>query len=367
MNKKVILSVTNDLVSDQRIHKIATSLTKFGYEVTLIGRKFKDSPSLDRVYKTKRISLLFNTKIWFYAEYNIRLFLYLLFHNYDIYVANDLDTILPNFIISKIKRKKFVYDSHELFTEVVELNTRPLQKKMWLFIEKMILPKSKNNITVCKSIADYYENEYGNKFGIIRNIPTFKNNIDIPVNGSSDDKVVIYQGALNTDRGIELMIVAFKFIDNVKLWIVGSGDVEQELKILVVKSNLQDKVVFKGRIPLENMPEITNKASLGLSLEEDTSLSYHYALPNKMFDYIHAGIPVIVSDLPEMKSIVEIYKVGEVFTKRTAENLAEIINKLLFKDLKLYSQYRVNTKFASSELNWENEEKELKRIYSELV
>ncbi|MCK5907542.1 MAG: glycosyltransferase, partial [Flavobacteriales bacterium] len=292
MNKKVILSVTNDLVSDQRVHKMATSLTKFGYEVTLIGRKFKDSPYLVREYKTKRISLFFNTKIWFYAEYNIRLFFYLLFHNFDIYVANDLDTILPNFIVSRIKRKKFVYDSHELFTEVVELNTRPLQKKIWLFIEKIILPKSKNNITVCKSIADYYKKKYGNKFSVIRNIPIFKNKTDTLVNNNNEDKVVIYQGALNKDRGLELMIEAFAFIENAKFWIVGSGDVEQELKLLVDVLNLSDKVVFKGRMPLEDMPKITNKASLGLSLEEDTSLSYHYALPNKMFDYIQAGVPV---------------------------------------------------------------------------
>ena len=169
--KRIIISVTNDLVTDQRVGKTCELLSETGYDVLLVGRKLKKSFSIQRNYRTKRFRLLFNKGILFYTEYNIRLFLFLLFTKKDMLFSNDLDTLLPNYIIGKLQNKKLVFDSHELFSEIPELVNKQQVKKVWLFLEKTIIPKLQNVITVSDSIKNHYHNLYGISAIVIRNIP----------------------------------------------------------------------------------------------------------------------------------------------------------------------------------------------------
>lgn len=134
--KKAIVSVINDLVTDQRVNRNCLALNNAGYQVILIGREMKDSLEITkRPYQTHRMQLIFEKGPFFYAEYNIRLFFYLLFHSADLHFSNDLDTILPNFVISKITGSKLIFDSHEYFTETPELTHRPVVQKVWKVIE----------------------------------------------------------------------------------------------------------------------------------------------------------------------------------------------------------------------------------------
>ena len=113
--KRIIVSVTNDLVTDQRVSKTCSTLSEMGYDILLIGRRLKNSLPIQRNYTTKRIQLLFNKGYLFYAEYNIRLFLFLLFSKKDILFSNDLDTLPANYIIGKLQQRNLIFDSHELF------------------------------------------------------------------------------------------------------------------------------------------------------------------------------------------------------------------------------------------------------------
>src|SRR5436190_16025695 len=144
MKRKIILSVTNDLTSEQRVHKVCLFLDRNGFDVTMVGRRRRKSLPLDqRSYKTKRLFLFFERGPLFYAEYNLRLFWYLLFHRADILVANDLDTLVANYYASKFKGIILVHDSHEYYTGVPELEGRPLVKNIWKSIEKHIFPELK--------------------------------------------------------------------------------------------------------------------------------------------------------------------------------------------------------------------------------
>ncbi|MBT7395877.1 MAG: glycosyltransferase [Prolixibacteraceae bacterium] len=364
VKKRIIVSVTNDLVSDNRVHKVCTTLTKMGFLVLLIGRKLPKSITLNsRNYDTKRLNLMFKKGLLFYAEFNFRLFLFLLFSKSDVLLSNDLDTLTANFLVSKLKKKPLVYDSHEYFTEVPELINRPKVQRVWEWLESKIVPKIKHAYTVCDSIANVYKKKYGVSFKVVRNIPfaLIYPKEKIPQKKFSE-KIILYQGAVNIGRGLEQAILAMKFIENAKLIIAGDGDIKPQLENLVEKENLQNKVEFTGRLPIDELEKLPPQADLGLSIEEDLGLNYHFALPNKLFDYIQAQVPVLVTNLPEMFAIVNKYQIGEITSTLEPNELAEKIRIALF-DIEKRKEWLKNLKLVANELTWENEEKILDGIF----
>ncbi|MBK8805469.1 MAG: glycosyltransferase [Bacteroidales bacterium] len=332
--KKIIMAVTNDLVTDQRVNKICLSLHSENYEVLLVGRKLSDSPELPQLpYKTKRLRLCFNKGALFYAFFNIQLFFFLLFHKTDIITANDLDTLPACYFAACLKNKSLVYDSHEYFTEVPEIQNKKLVKKIWTSIESYIFPKLKNVSTVCQSIADVYNKKYNVPVKVIKNvpIPSIEVNTTKPEKPEAwkDKKIIIYQGAVNLGRGLELMIETMPLLNNFIFIIIGGGDIIEDLRKKIIDLDLNNKVILLGKLHYSKLQSYTRIADCGFSLEEAIGLNYYYAPPNKLFDYIHASIPFIVSDLPEMRRIVETYKIGEILVERNPDSLAKCINKLL--------------------------------------
>lgn len=364
---RIIVSVTNDLVTDNRVHKICTSLADFGFEILLVGRRFNFSEKVSRSYSIRRFRLMFNKGPLFYAEYNIRLFFFLLFSRAEIFLSNDLDTLPANYWALKFRAKKLVYDSHEYFTEVPELIGRSGTQKIWKRIEKRLVPRIKNAYTVCDSLAHIYSEKYHVPFKVIRNVPLrnqeniSKAEIELP----NDKKIILYQGSLNTGRGIEQVISAMKFIENAVFLIIGKGDISEQLKALAEKEGVVHKVIFLGRVPVENLASYTKCAHLGISLEENLGLNYYYSLPNKIFDYIQAGVPVLASDFPEIKKIIETYQVGKCTLERDPVILSEIIKEMLF-DEKLRMECLKNIEKAAIDLCWEKEEKILKEVFENL-
>ena len=367
--KRIIISVTNDLVADQRVHKVATSLNKFGYDVLLIGRKLKSSLLVNRHYRTKRFRLLFSKGSFFYAEFNLRLFFFLLFCKANIFLSNDLDTLLPNVLTLKIRKKKLVYDSHEYFTEVPELQNRKKIKKIWERIEKYSLPKVQFSYTVCQSIADIYNKKYGIDMKVVRNIPHCKEEIKyikpLIISELSDRKIILYQGSVNIGRGIEYIIDAMNYIDDAVFIIIGDGDIKSELELKVKDSGLENKVKFIAKIPFDKLSSYTKFADVGISIEENIGLNYYYTLPNKLFDFIRANVPVLVSRLPEIERIVNKYEIGCFIENHNPEHIAEKI-KFMINNKEEINLWKKNLKRASDELCWENEEMVIKRIFEEL-
>lgn len=365
--KRIIVSATNDLVTDQRVHKSCTTLFNNGFDILLIGRKLKNSKQLTRSYKTKRIKLYFNNGFLFYAEYNLRLFFILLFLKKDILLANDLDTLLPNYIVSKLFKKKLVYDSHELFTEVPELINRPFQQSFWLFIEKNIFPKLKNIYTVNEEIAKIYIQKYHVKVHVIKNIAPIITNAEInnklheEIKGKS--KMIILQGSgINIDRGAEEAVEMMQYLNGFVLYIIGSGDVIESLKSMAQKLNVTNKVFFKDKMSYENLMEYTKIADLGLSLDKNTNLNYTYSLPNKIFDYVQATTPILASNTKIVSKFIIENKIGYITNTHNPKKLAEIIENI-FSDKQQYNIWCKNLQKVAKEFNWEKESKKLIKIF----
>lgn len=359
--KRIIVSVTNDLTTDQRVHKVCTTLTEMGFNVLLVGRHLPDSRPIHRNYQTKRMHLFFRKKAFFYAEYNLRLWLFLLFHRADVLVANDLDTLAANFLVSRLKRIPLVYDAHEYFLGVPELVGRKRVQAVWRWIERKCFPKLKQVITVSPSIARLYQQEYGVEVQVVRNVPYCYASAATP--SPRPYPYILYQGAINIERGLEEAMAAMQHVPECHLLIAGTGDIFPNLQALHATLPWKERIEFLGALPPEQLRPYTQHALLGLSLEKATCINYQYCLPNKLFDYIQAHIPVLVSNLSEMQQIVNTYKVGEVLQNHTVQDIAASISRML-RNTEQWELYKANTFKASEDLCWEKESQVLKNTYS---
>jgi len=370
--KKVIVSVTNDLVTDRRVDKTCRTLVKLGFEVRLVGRRKRDSMKPDsRDYSISRMFLLFEKGPLFYAGYNTRLFFFLLFRKVNLLVANDLDTLLPNYIISRIKRIPLIYDTHEYYTGTPELIGRPFVQKFWKRIENWIFPKLKDVITVNGSIARLYENEYNIKLNVVRNIPSSHISDLKPTKKDlglhEDKKIILLQGSgINIQRGAEEAVDAMKYIEDAVLIIIGDGDVIGILKQMVKTQGLAHKVFFIPKQPFKRLIHYTKCADIGITLDKDTNINYRFSLPNKLFDYIHAGIPVLASPLVEIKKIIIDYNIGTLIENHDPEHIASKMRYML-ENHEQRKIWQTNLQKAARELCWEEEEKILIGIYQKYV
>lgn len=355
--KRVFISVINDLATDQRVHRVAKLLAAEGVEVICIGRGLPDSLEPEEgPFRIERLKLLFNKGPLFYASYNLRLFFKLLFtRKADLLISNDLDTLPASYLASRIKRIPLIYDSHELFTQVPELINRKGVQSIWRWWERTLLPRIRYAVTVNYSIATIYRRLYGTPFRVVRNMPE-KRICEAPEKnqeGIRGVQIIIYQGALNVGRGIELMIDAMQHIEGARFVIAGSGDLEDDLKQRVVERGVSNRVEFVGRVLPGDLASLTLQADLGISLEEDLGLNYRYALPNKLFDYIQCRVPVLCSFLPEMARIVESYGVGVSTVERDPEKLAGIVRYMLKE--RAGGTWKEALDRAAEELCWEEE------------
>ncbi len=367
--KRIAVSVTNDLSSDQRVQRSISVLRKLGYEVNFIGRILPESKEFNPDYRTRRFKLFFRKGFLFYAQYNLRLFFYLLVQKrYSIYWSNDLDSLLPNYLIAKLKGSPLIYDSHEYFCGVPEIQNRPLVKKVWKSIEAWIFPNLKYCITVNDSIADLYQQDYQIRPRVMRNI----SDSFIPCNPRSRAELglpeqaylVINQGAgINVDRGMEEFMDAMVLMPkDVHLLVIGKGDVLPLLKVKAKDLKLSERVHFVEPKPYQELLEYTMAADLGISLDKDTNLNYRFSLPNKVFDYIKCGIPILSSRVIEVKNLVEENGVGLTTTHdpqsiQTHLQQLRALGKPHFKEA---------LEAASKKYNWEQEQKVIKDLIAQI-
>jgi len=359
--QRLLLTVTNDLNFDQRMIRICTSLTQAGYHVTLVGRKQRKSPPIvQKAFFQKRLSCFFEKGKAFYFEYNLRLFFFLLIKKSDLICAIDLDTILPCYFAAKIKNVKRVYDAHELFCEMKEIVNRPAIYKTWKKIERFAVPKFQYGYTVNQLIADEFNKMYERNYEVIRSLPVLKE-LTIPV---KKEKYVLYQGAVNEGRSFETLIPAFTKT-NARLFIAGDGNFMKQTMELVKKNNLDDKIVFLGKLDPEKLAEYTSHAWIGLTLFENKGLSNYYSLANRFFDYIQAGIPQLCVEYPAYIPLNKNYNIAVLIKDLSSDNIADHLNKLL-QDDQLYHELQKNCLKARVELNWQKEEKKLIDFYQNI-
>ncbi|MFZ6052646.1 glycosyltransferase [Halocola ammonii] len=371
MMKTISVCVSNDLTFDQRVKKTCDTLQSMGFEIKLVGRKLPDSKPIDRPYKTHRFGMLFKSGALFYAAFNFRLFFHLLFSNQDIILCNDLDTLPTGFLVAKLKGKEIVYDSHEYFTEAEGLTGRPFPKKVWKTLEKWIFPKLRHVYTVNESIAKIYRDEYDAPVKVVRNMPpkrteqisSTRKELGLP----EDKKIVLLQGAfIDPDRGAKEMALAMEHLEGVLFLIIGSGTEKETVRQIREEKGLQDKIMLLDKQPFEVLQKYTSVVDLGISLDKPVHLNYKFSLPNKLFDYIQAGVPVLTSRLKELVRVHNQYDIGMMIDSHDPQEIALKV-KECFSNEARYKQWKQNLQRAANEFNWENESKRLERIFKSFL
>lgn len=357
---RLVFSVTNDLRYDQRMQRICSALNEVGHEVTLVGRLRKHSPPLpQQPYRQVRLNCFFERGKLFYLEYNLRLSFWLLWRRFDLYTGIDLDTLLPNLLVARLKGKKCYYDAHEYFSEVPEVVNRPVTKAIWEGVARLCIPRVDRAYTVGPALAQIFEKRYGKPFTVVRNVPFAVQSQSIP---QASPPIILYQGVLNTGRGLEIAIAAMQKMEGVELWLAGEGDLSQELRQLAKNLQVEEKVRFLGYLTPDELRNVTQQASIGLNLLENKGLSYYYSLANKAFDYVQAGVPSIQMNFPEYLALQQEHRVFYLINHLEVEVLAQALEHLL-GDSELYLALQANCKKASEEWRWEKEKGNLVGLY----
>ncbi|WP_419869302.1 glycosyltransferase [Chryseobacterium sp. CT-SW4] len=358
-SKKAIVSAFSSLYTDQRIEKVCHTLFENGYLIDLIGNDWKGAEKMERPYPFSRIHLQSKSLKTAYFEFNWKLF-HLLKKKSDqntILYANDLDALLPNYIIAKKLQIPLIFDSHEIFSEMPDIQGK-MSQKIWRYLEKKLVPQLPLMITASNSYARWFHEKYNANPVVVQNAP--RKAAYFPQDSHNNPKVILYQGYINRSRGIDKAILAMHHMEDVVLKIAGDGTERKEYEELMIKENLQNKVHFLGKLHPEDLKKITVTADAGISIEENGGASYLYSLPNKVLDYIQARVPVVMANLPEMQNIAQRFHVGEIIEDHHPERIAKTFTRILQNGKEYYSK---GLEEAAEVLCWENEEKKLLEVF----
>ncbi|NNF35469.1 MAG: glycosyltransferase [Saprospiraceae bacterium] len=364
--QSICIVITNDIFSDQRIQRIADTLEEADYNISVFHR-IKGNRKGRYNWKCKGINMMFKSGPLFYVEFNLRAFIYLIINQFDVITSTDVDTIIACRIAAWVKRKPLFFDAHEHFTMVPELVGRSFKQKIWRVVEKLFVRNLAGAYTVNQTLADTFTERYREPFISIRNLPHLKPGFQPQVRELTnvDSIILIYQGAINKGRGIELYIDALDQLPECELWIIGEGDLDQKIELLVDHSSSRKRIKIKGLISPKELPEITAQAHIGLNLLDPNSESYFNSLANRYYDYIKAGIPSIHMNFPEYKKANELHNTGILLSQYTLDALVHAIQPLI-ADPELYYSLSENCAQAIQENNWEKESSKLLKLYSSI-
>ena len=283
--------------------------------------------------------------------------------------SHDVNTLPTAWIAAKLTRAKLIYDAHEISTS--REGYKKLRKVVGL-IEKKIMPCSDGTITTTEARAKYFARAYGvDRPLVLQNRPRLiesprTNKIREVLNLTESWPIVIYQGGLQQGRGLEKLIRSAQQVPKCYFVLIGGGRLTESLIRLTEDLGLGNKVHFIPTVPLAELPTYTASADIGVQPIENTCLNHYTTDSNKLFEYIVAGLPVVATNFPEIRKIVEENSIGLLVPSNNESALSNAIN-LLINDTQLKSRYSENAKLTSRNLNWESQEESLIKLYDRVL
>jgi glycosyltransferase involved in cell wall biosynthesis len=376
--KKVCMMVTNPVTNDARVINEATSLTQEGYNVTILATRDEKSVKQETLngFTIRRYKKRFkNNTLAGKIEYSIKFIFAAIREKADIYHSNDLSTLLECYIAARFQRARIIYDSHEV-------NADPMINgffdRLYLSLENFLIKRVDAVITVNDFIADFLYNRYHLKkcITVVMNCPYLNQRSGVSPSTTDckcldqiksekqkGNKIILYQGIIVEERGLKQLVKAMKYLpDNYTLFIIGKGVLLQELKTMVVQNSLMNRVFLPGQISLEQLTACTLFADVGITFTEGKLMNHFYSSPNKLFQYIHAGVPIVARDFPFIRQVVVGSDVGIVIDSIEPNQIASAIKDIM-QDEKRLLKFKDNSIKAKERFNWEKESRKLIEVY----
>ena len=372
MKVDVLFAITGDARLNSRALKQLALLSDEGYSVQAIGLgdSAGESQIFDRVtYRALtapegsgplffgRLHRLFSKHV---AEYTAR-----------IYHASDLYVLPAQGKRAQLTSGKLVYDARERYPYVASTTNRPWVSWFWEMVERSHIRHVDAVFTVSKSIASHLAASYGISYpAVLYNAPPLQDvprsdllrrQLDLP----AETAIVLHQGKIQNGRGCQLLMHAMQFVERAVLVFLGDGPLRKALATEAKRLQLSDKVFFLDPVPPMNLLETTASADIGVSLLEDTCLNHRYALPNKLFEYLMAGVPVLASDLPEMENVVAPHDVGCVVKPSNAREIAGVLQSMVDRP-EARATWSQNTRSVFETFSWEKASETFRGIYRNL-
>lgn len=388
----ITMFLWNNFTNDARVTREAKALSQNSYKLNIICKKeknekellshetFKTGYTATRLYKNELPDILVNkiknrklktilTKHFPNAVLMIKMIIQGYKDNSDVYHSHDLNTLIQGVICSKFRNdKKFlVFDSHEVNTSRTNYNI-----KIVGILEKILLKFVDKTIVENDTRGRYHELLYGKKPTSLHNYSEYYEIDEVkPVNvfkkyNLPQKKVFLYQGGLQSGRGLELLVRSFYEANiDAYLFFVGDGKLRTYLEGMVKQLNMQNKVIFTGRVPYTALRSYTKNAYAGFQILQNTNFNHYSASSNKLYEYMMAHVPVIATNMPEIKNVVEKEKIGIIIEENNQEQLTKAIFEM-FNNETLHEKFKYNMRNAKNKYNWSKEEKIILNLYSEI-
>ncbi len=369
---RVCFVCINNIEFDARTLNLAVTLAKKGYDVCIAG-------TVDSSFSKEKFSGIdiypvippASGKFWKkWRHFNKHVLKFKGKIRADIFQAADLYSLYAAIKLAAPFKSRIFYDSREIYSALGPLSNHPIKQKVISYLEKKWLHSVERIIVSGEMDAEYLKQNLtdAKPYHLIMNLPPFRevkkrNLIRDKYHIPEDNLVIIYQGVVLEGRGIKPMIRALPFIENAVFVVIGEGHYINEFRAEADALNVSERVLFHGAVPYEELPEWTASGDIGIVFIEPITMSYKLALPNKLFEHIMAGIPSVISSLPAMKAVVELYPVGVLLPpKASPRDLSLAIRNIASKDN--YKKYTDACRQASKVYCYESQESEILRLFS---
>jgi len=386
---RVLMIVLNDVVHDTRVLRHSQSLSGAGLDVSIVGLQSTRLRESSKVGAVRILPVALRSRHWIrWRPVQILKYLECVVRMVGVGVrawpsqvhVNDLPALPIGYVISRLTGAGLVYDSHELWSDVVSRTWPAAVASLLQVVERRLARKAQIVITVSESIAEHMALSLViPKPTVVRNVPAMRENAgpggESPPCSSSilhaalqlpeSTRLVLYQGGISQARGLGLAVeAATSMVDGAMLVFLGDGPGVKDLKRLTAELGVGNRVRFLPAVKADDILNYTGGAWLGIHPLPRSSLNHEFALPNKLFEYLHAGLPVVVSDLKEMATLVTQLGVGLVFPAGDQVGFIRAVNRLLM-DSTLYLRCKANVEHAATTLTWRNEERLLLQAYAD--
>lgn len=367
---RILNIVSSNIVQDPRILKQMETIKKLTDDYIVLGKNNANVTDerikkIDFNYKLFGINKSENTifkKLINRVKFGKNVIRFIKEYKPEVIHANDFDVLFIVFL-SRYKNAKIVYDAHEIYSKNAFINKFKILSAIVQIIEKRIIKNIDTFITVSHAARDYYRNSNYPKEAIVVTNAPIKYKIDKKEKLAKDIFEVVYQGQIVSNRGYEEFLESGSLItdDSIQLVIRGFGEREKSLREFKEAKNIKN-VKFDPPVEIDNLVFKLSYSDVGVILTKGTSINFEYTVSNKIFECIHAGLPVILSPVKEHIFLNDKYNLGIVLDEVEPEKISKAIIELK-NNKELYKELKQNAIKASETLTWQNEEKKLIKAY----